>query len=415
MSHSTRCFPRPSRHAKEIDLLLCAAQVMLTSAQASHLIDLARPEVDWDFVTRAAVRHGIVPLLHANLHTLPAVPAAVRQQLHARAQANAARSLLLTAELLQLLQLFTTHTVSALAFKGPTLAAQVYGNIALREFGDLDLLVTEAHLPRAKSLLLERGYRVEYALSPRQEAAYVRTICQLPLRRDDGCVVELHTALAPRAFAFPLDAAQLWKRRVPVCLLGQIVAAPSPEDLLIILCMHGAKHRWNNLGWICDVAELLRAYPGIDWSATLRRARAVRSRRMLYLGLDLARRALGVSLSKEAEEQVQTDPVIATLARRVCGGLFQDEEGQPKGLASALFHLRVRERLGDGIRYGISLALEPTPADWSEEGGPEWLPFANYLRRLRRLVGKYACAVYRQLILHLFRRKRAQGKAGAPG
>jgi hypothetical protein len=415
-------------YSSEIELLLRAARVSQTTIQATRIADLAVATIDWAFVLREAARHGVLPLLHLHLHSHPAVPSAVRAQLHARTQASAARSLLLTGELLQLLPLFAAHDVAALPFKGPTLAAQAYGNVALREFGDLDLLVPEAALPRAKAILLQRGYRVQYRVSPRREAAYLHTIGQLPFRHDNGCVVELHTTLAPRSFVFPLHAAQLWQRRATVCLLGQSVPAPGREDLLLILCMHGAKHQWNALGWVCDVAELVQAGARFDWAATLQRARHARSRRMLFLGLALAQRLLRLGLPAEVEMQLRTDSAVGRLARRICrqmlassknrdregaqpianrflagaplkaAGRASREESKTDGLSSLWFHLWVRERLGDGLRYCCSLVLEPTPADWDREPAPGWLPFADHLRRFFRLVAKYGRAAYQRVI-----------------
>src|SRR5262249_34123103 len=155
-----------------------------------------------------------------------------------------------------------------------------YGNLGLREFGDLDLLLRAADLARARRLLRTRGYRPQYPLSPGQERAYLRSLCQLPFVRDDGVVVELHSALTPRAFHFPLSLVELWHRRITLAVAGKPVAAPSPEDLLLILCMHGAKHLWKYLGWVCDVAEVLRAHPAVDWDVLRGQARRLRSRRL---------------------------------------------------------------------------------------------------------------------------------------
>jgi hypothetical protein len=46
------------------------------------------------------------------------------------------------------------------------------------------------------------------------------------------------------------------------------------EDLLLILCAHGAKHLWMALGWICDVAELLRVHRDMNWPDILEEARS---------------------------------------------------------------------------------------------------------------------------------------------
>ena len=137
--------PPSSLRGREIALIVGGARVN----PAADLAELARPDLDWDYVYRTAQRHGLLSLLHGHLCHLAAVPVAVRERLQTHARANAARNLRLGGELLQLLQLFEAQDLPALPFKGPTLAALAYGSVALREFGDLDLLVPPARLPRA--------------------------------------------------------------------------------------------------------------------------------------------------------------------------------------------------------------------------------------------------------------------------
>jgi hypothetical protein len=42
-------------------------------------------------------------------------------------------------------------------FKGPALAVQAYGDLSLRQYDDLDLLIHEADVPRAYQLLIANG------------------------------------------------------------------------------------------------------------------------------------------------------------------------------------------------------------------------------------------------------------------
>ena len=61
-----------------------------------------------------------------------------------------------------------------------------------------------------------------------------------------------------------------------------------PEDLLILLCVHGSKHAWEQLKWTCDVAELVRRRPTLDWSRILFQADEWGCRRIVLLGLGMA-------------------------------------------------------------------------------------------------------------------------------
>jgi hypothetical protein len=299
------------------------------------------------------------------------------------------RNLGLTGELIRVLRLFDEQCIAALTFKGPTLAQAAYGSPALREFGDLDLLLRPCDIRRARSLLVNQGYRPMYALTPPQEEAYLRYQGQIPLEKPEGATIELHTTLAPRTFPFDLDIARMWPHRAVVTLMGQPLAAPCDEDLLLILCMHGAKHLWKNLGWICDVAELLRGRPSLDWKQVGQEARRLRSERMLRLGVYLAERVLQAPLPRDVSQEARRDSTARTLADQVIRHLFDDAEWTPSGLVSAAFHLRLRERLRDGLRFCLSLFLTPTLADWKALSLPSSLAFLYYGVRPFRLLGKY--------------------------
>jgi Uncharacterised nucleotidyltransferase len=386
---TTASFPSLTPHA---ELLLTCARVQLDEAHTQQLRSLlAYPQLDWDRLLALAARHSLLPLLARHLSALASdtIPTGVLERLRAYQQAIALRNLGLSGELVRVLRLFDEHRIPALPFKGPTLGEFAYGNPALREFGDLDLLLRPRDVPRARSHLADQGYRPQYSLTPAQEAAYLRSLRQIALEKPAGGVVELHAALSPRAFAFPLDLAALWPRRCIVKLTGQPVAAPGAEDLLLILCMHGAKHLWKSLGWICDVAELLRVQPALNWEQVRREARRLGSERLLGLGVQLAERVLQAPLPPDVSREAQRDATARALADRVLEHLFDEAEWRPGGWESAAFHLRLRERRRDGVRYCLSLLLAPTLADWTALPLPSPLAFLYYGVRPVRLLRKY--------------------------
>jgi hypothetical protein len=235
----------------------------------------------------------------------------------------------------------------------------------LREFTDLDLLLSTADVPRARELLGSQGFQPCFPLSRAQEEAYLRSIGQLPLQRRDGCLVELHATLVPPAFSLPLGLSELRQRLEPVQLAGHEVATFSREDLFLLLCAHAAKHLWVSLGWVCDIAELTRVSPGMDWERVQDQARRLNGQRLVWIGVLLAHHLLAAPLPRELVRRAQAD----ARARRLADGLgrrFFEDQDQPSGsLQAALFYLQARERRRDGIRYCLALALAPTVADWT--------------------------------------------------
>jgi hypothetical protein len=370
-------------------------RLLLRMAQGPDLVLAEKLEdgLDWPLLVRTALAHAVGPLVewHVRGQGPENVPAGVREELSGRFRDNALHSLILGGELVRLARLFEEDGVRVLPFKGPTLAARAYGNLALREFVDLDLLLAPSEIARARTLLASAGYRCKLPLAPAQEDAYLATIGQTPFVRDGPRIlVELHARLLPRDFYFPLTLEHLWPRRRPVVLAGQEVFTLGDEDLLVVLCAHGGKHGWASLGWIADVAALVRACPTLDWEKVLITARALRSERIFSLGILLAYELLEAPVPPEVVERARTSPAVQTLLRQVCQQLFRPADGRPQGFHEARFQVGLRERRRDGLRYAMSLALAPTVADWAAVRLPGGLSFLYQVIRPIRLAAKYA-------------------------
>jgi hypothetical protein len=393
----------------EIELLLCCARTRTDPTSADRLRALLREEIDWAYLLQTANRHRVAPLLYWNLNAAcpEVVPTNVLHQLREHFYANNMRNLFLIGELLKLLNIFEAQGIPVIPYKGPTLAASVYGNVALREFGDLDILVHKHDLPRARQQLISLGYWLADRLTESQEAAFLASQREYVFVHDDnGSVVELHWAVAPRSYSFPLDPEHLWTRLRKLPLGGSTVLSFSPEDLLLILCAHGSKHFWHRLSWVCDIAELVRLCNTMDWEQLMTRASEVGAKRMLFLGLFLASELLAAQLPERIVREVRTDLKTRALARQVQEWLFQEGNGHSGILAKGQleesrfhpFRVKVRERLRDKIRYCAYTALAPTVEDWNFIVLPK--PFSPFYYVLRpvRLAGRYGQRLFEEVL-----------------
>lgn len=366
---------------------------------------LLRNRVDWAYLFWKARAHGMMPLLYwyTNATCRDAVPSAVLNQLREHYHFNAHRNLFLTGELLKILSLFEGHGIESIPYKGPILASTVYGNLALRQFVDLDFLIHKQDALQAKDLLLSQGYRTEFPLTRGREAAYLRSERELIFVHNDGRVVlDIHWQIVPRYFSFQLDHGQLWERLEAISLGGRKIMTFSPEDLLMILCLHnGGKHHWERLGWICDVARLISMHKGMDWNRIMNQSRSLRCERVLFLGLFLARDLLGASLPHEVSTRVESDPWAKSLALQVRQLLFRNAHDKPGILKRSLFHLRMREHLRQRLQYCIRFAMVPTPEDWAFLPVAPFFSSFYYLVRPIRLIGKYGFGLFRSKDLAL--------------
>jgi hypothetical protein len=199
-------------------------------------------------------------------------------------------------------------------------------------------------------------------------------------------IVELHWEVAPDLFASSLQAEQLWNRLEPLKLLDFSVRSLSATDLLLSLCVHGSKHLWMRLAWICDVAELLRARTELDWRELWDRARSIGAERMVTLGLFLAHYLLDAPMSRELKTQVDADKDTAALAEEVYARLCSGTElQQPTPGQNFRFNMRLRENWRSRARY-CRLLLRPTDGDVAAIHLPRQLIFVYYILRPFRLL-----------------------------
>ena len=360
----------------EIEILLGCASSRLDRQQASRIADLLEGDIDWTYLVRTALFHRVSPLLAHHLQNGDfAVPADVRAALRLHLDDNRQRTSSLIAVLFELMDAFEQRYIAAIPFKGPTLGAVAYGDPALRRAGDLDFLIREEQASAVTDILRARGFlERDPAMTPEEDTAYRRYQCEYAFsRRADAVVVEPHWAIAPKTMAVPLDYPAMWQRAQPMALGGRPVTTLAPEDLLLVLCVHGSKHQWTQLRWISDVAELIYRKPELDLDETLRRARASGSARMLLLGLGLARALFGVENPPLVREALGADRAATSLVAEVVGGLFRENVAARPPSRVTRFRLRMRERWRDRAAYVFRTVTTPTVEYRRMVPLPPWL------------------------------------------
>jgi hypothetical protein len=285
--------------------------------------------------------------------------------------------------------------VAAIPYKGPVLAALVYGDVGLRRFADLDVLVRRGDVPRAKAALGELGYAPRLRLTPGEERAYLGSQCEYAFDRARGrLTVEIHWDVVPPDFAVRLDLDRLWDAARAASVGDGVVRVPAPEDLLLVLIVHGTKHFWERLGWLVDVAEAIDAHPALDWPDLLARARERGVARMVRLALALAADLLDARVPDPVRHEAAGDRAVAALAPRVADWLA-GAPPPPRSAAALRAHLALRERRRDRAAHLLRSALTPTVEDWAAVRLPAALLPAHYLLRPFRLARKHAARVRR--------------------
>jgi len=339
-----------------------------------------------------AEEHGVIGQLAGCLHKLHenSVSPGIRQALADRQRAQIFFSLRLTAELFGLLELFSSQGIEALVVKGPVLAVQAYGDPAMRSYGDLDMLVRQRNIRRATELMSAAGYVPAVSLSAidagRIPGQYLFS------KPDSKLIVELHNDCTLRYFPRRLPLEEFFARQIRVRVDGHDVSALSVEDELVLICIHGAKHFWERLMWIADVAALISRQTAINWERVADSAKAVGAERMLHTGLRLASDLLKAQLPGKVQAAVQADMAATRLAAQTRKWLPAAGFSPPGLFERAFFRMRMRGNLISGSAYLLRLALSSTEEDWQSDAQGNRHPILEVLRRPIRLARKYSRA-----------------------
>ena len=379
----------------ENELLICVARRTLAEAEEARLQRLLSGELDWGYLLATADRHCLIPLLYSHLNSVasPEVPLQVMSRLGQLNQENTRSSLLLTGELLQLMSVLEEHGIEAIPFKGPTLALLAYGDVGRRAFGDLDILVKRQAFPAVKELLLSQGFTPKPELTRAQQAAALRFDCSQNFANEKNIWVDVHWQFLAPYLSLHFDTDQLWDRLEPITVNRRELTTVSPEDLLLVLCLHGFAHFWERLGWICDVAALIESQEKIDWQVVLQNAASLGGRRILLLGLYLASDLSGAPVPPEILKTA--DATVLALADRVQWGHFTEATPAAGIFTEVRLHLAMRERKRDKLKSCLRLLTTPRVADWKLRPLPASLFFLYYALRPLRLAGKYGAKLLR--------------------
>jgi len=372
--------------------LLCAASS--ADPRESDLVRvrtvLERP-IEWESVLRLAEQHGTSSLLYQNLsHVADAIPSAVLTSLRQRYERNVHKSLFLTRELIRILDCLDAIGVEVIPYKGVVLSEVYYGDMAMRQSGDMDLFVRKRDVARAKSAVGDLGFTPRVPIPEDAEADYIASGYECTFDSPAGKnLLELQWALQPRFYAVDFEMDGLFERAVNVALAGRSVRTPSPEDLLLVLSVHAAKHVWGRLIWLCDIAQILKR-ENVNWKWVQSQAQELGIERILHITLLLANRLLATAIPAPLENPILADRAAHAFADEIAVAVAAGVTYEEEKVSYFRLMMRLRERKTDRLRFLARLAFTPGPGEWETIRLPKALFPLYRLVRLARLATRWA-------------------------
>jgi Uncharacterised nucleotidyltransferase len=362
------------------EFLVSALRCFLGSDSSSFTED-----VNFASLLQLADAHAVTPILYLSLRNT-SLPPAFAGQLRSRFENSVRQSLAQTAELARLSALFDEHRIPFVALKGPMLSQYLYGELGTRSSGDIDVLVEPENVPRIRNILVSSGHRLWTRLHWSSDSACLRSREQeISFDSPSGVTIDVHWRLMPRYFASVFDGITGWESLRTVPLAGRAIQTLAPEPLLQFLCAHGAKHMFERLGWICDVARFLHVTPDFDWARITDQCRRTHTLRPLLLGVNLARELLGAP----APPKFDPDPKVKDLTRTIVDRLMSGARPPVPAIESTRYYLRLLETPAQRVRCLAGLYVGPSEAEFRALRLPPPLYFLYYPFRPLRLSWKH--------------------------
>ncbi len=388
-ARSPRSTPAATSVEHSWDLLLAASSAVPREALLARMRDILQSPVDWQALLRLADHHGASYVLHEKLSSLSAeVPPAILSSLRVTYQSNVQRSLLLARELFRILDCLDEHGIEAIPYKGLVLSELYYGDIAMRQAGDNDVFIRRRDIMRAKDAMHTLGYKPREPIPAAAEQDYLSYGYECAFDSPAGKnLLELQWALEPRFYSVDYDMDELFARAVKVTVAGRQVKTPSPEDLVLVLSVHAAKHAWGRLMWLCDIARIVQRQ-SLNWQWIQEQTLQLGVERIVHITLLLVKNLLGTEIPVRVQRELDADHAAQEFARQFAAQLAAGASHGELGVGYFWLTMRLRERPSDRWKFLTRLAFTPGPGEWDAMRLPKPLFPLYRVVRLARLAAR---------------------------
>jgi hypothetical protein len=388
----------PATSSAEFDLLCAAAKPCPDLETTRRLL---RGPMDLPVALDLARQHYVQPQLLSTMSALAweGVSTECKARLEQFRRAHVLRVLYLAEELCRMAEVLASRGIAFAAFKGAALAIDLYGDIAHREYADIDLIVAPGQMAAAETALAGLGYMSDQGDRAFRQMfrAYQRQYTFT--RADIDATVDLHWGFTAARLPFPLQANELWSDLRSVIVGARAIPTFSDPDVALLLAGHGTKEGWRSLGWLCDFAAFAHRRPDLDWLGLYERARRRGCGDALLLAYALAAELLDVAVPCDLASKLEGNRRVGRLAAAIAGRLRAGPAGTGR---HHLMDLDLCDNVRDRIKVAIRLALTPTPGDYHAWPLPQALWPLYYLLRPVRL----AVAAVASLLSPSLRRDR---------
>lgn len=335
-----------------------------------------------------ASKHALLPLAYQALQKIDGVSPSQLEPWERAYRYIVQKNMMTTAKLFKISKLLNDNNIEVVSFKGATLAQLAYGNITLRQYGDIDILIDEKDLSRASNILLENNYSAQFPTKIINNRVCLDKLIDVTFL-DNATIIELHWRLLLRRHTGEKSLMDSSSFRQSIAINSKNLITLSSELLLVYLSIHGSKHMWERIGWICDVDRVVRAQ-SIDWERVVSIAQRSKLRKSLYLGLRLSEVLFYTPLPEHIKQQIRDENLerltALIISRHGRGNILEENSTSYRELF--LFHLKLFDSTRDKFLFILDTLFGVSPADCMHYALPNQLKILYIFLRPLRLAMK---------------------------
>jgi len=380
----------------ELKFLIACCQTEPSNDDINFINSYLPTITNYQSLIAAATRHGILPLVHKTIKSLSqsnysrSSSSTLFSKLKPLYMTIVQRNMLMTSELLNILKLLRENKIEALTFKGPALSQIAYGDITLRQYSDLDILIRKEDIYKIDTLLKDQSYQHINKLTPYQEKIWIKHAKDIGLYHPkSGVYTEMHWRLMESHYPMQLDLDTIWDNQKTIIINGKEIKTFATEDLLLFLCIHGSKHLYERIEWIKDIDLLIRSHD-IDWEEIDKKVSGSGFETMYYLGLHLSYQLFKTELPISVLEHISIARKLTNVTEYILDS-WQNEN--TNNIKDTIQRLRIKLKLLPGFKEKIKhlhiIILKPSYNElWFVEL-PKSLYWLYYFIRPYLLLKKY--------------------------
>ena len=382
----------------EMALLIACSRSKLATEHKAFISEILAGGVDWRVVFEKSLYHKVVPLLHKTLTTYfeDEVPKSALTALSNLFRQSSLNSLRISGSLIKVVSLLHENDIEVLPVKGGILAEKLYGSATMRSYGDVDILVHPDDVRRSLNVFVENDYKLlPEGISQTTYLKFLKHYHHGRLFDPNGVYVELHWELSGFYTSKPMTLNSLDGLLTESTFNGLPILNLSDEMLFLFLCLHGSKHCWSKLEYLCSIAHLLDKNEDLDWQQIIELGKKYRMHKRIMLTLVLLKKIFPITLTETVESLIENRPPISKLADRIIDNELKSDQTAPTIHPMKKFLLyqpTMMDSKIDAISFILRSYIVPEHEVWSTTPLPEsffslyyfYKPFRALTKPLRK-------------------------------